>query len=135
MNTDSKHTDWEPCPRGTLSGLSDGLKRRRRRGDLSRAAGVVSVLLVALVASWYAVQPKPGHPEFHFGGIACSEVQRDLPKYLAGELEQSIVDKIDLHLAACDHCREAVEHMRSSRATVDRQLLDEITRTLASNDF
>lgn len=114
MNTDKNlQDDWTPCPAGTLTGLKRRLHRTRRAERAWRLAAQASVLLVVVAAVWVFTQTGGGRgtAEYDFGGITCTEVHRLLPKYMQGEVEPTIAEKIKLHLAECPRCQELVRQM------------------------
>lgn len=135
MTTDSNSTIWEPCPQGTLSGLSQGLKRRRRRAEMTRDAGVMSVLLIALTAGWFAVRSTKSSEESRYGGITCAELKQIVPDYLTRDLDQLLVSRIEKHLTACPQCREYVREMESEEQTVGAIPFDRLSPAIASADF
>ncbi len=98
-------------------------------------AGVVSVLLIAVTAGWYAVRSTGDRPEFHFGGIACSEVHQAMPAYLAGDLDETVVQKIDTHLAECPHCQKYIQEMHPANAHASVQTSDQPKTTLVAARF
>ncbi len=107
MLPDSSHDNsWEPCPAGELPVLVDRLRSRRRRQQAVRAASVAAAMVAVVAVAVIAFRRPAEGPadEFDFGGVACSEVQRDLPRYVRGELPDDVAERIRTHLAKCPAC-------------------------------
>jgi hypothetical protein len=149
MNTPSKqHESWDSCDSGYLVGLSARAKSARRKETaLRRGAVVLAVLCFVGVGIWssgYFSQPQ----ESYFGGIACHEVQENMPGYMAGTLPAELSARIDEHLHQCPICSEMLQKMQSKQAAAfghhglwvcecpecQRQLEQTATRALHSAD-
>ena len=112
MNSNSE-SQWQPCDKGAIES-ANGLVRQEqlqqaRRLFLRNATTAVVATGVGF-AAWSLFGPKDqlgdlyNNPNFP-GGIACSEVKRLLPEYLANSLQDAkLVDSIVIHLGECDHC-------------------------------
>lgn len=121
MNSERDAGDWIECPAGTLQGLAGRLHRRRRNRQALKGAATVCMLFIAVAAGWVATRPTaPG--EFPFGGIACADVHHSLSAYAKGELAPDVTEKVEMHLAECPRCQEAL-----------RRLQEESTPQAASN--
>lgn len=98
-------------------------------------------MLFVAAGGWFAVRSGPTPEEFRYGGITCSELQQVIPQYLAGDLDQKLIDQIESHLAACAHCRDKLRQMRAKEPAVEAAMRDplkpddSLTTTLASADF
>ncbi|MBI1904080.1 MAG: zf-HC2 domain-containing protein [Planctomycetia bacterium] len=117
---------WQPCPPGTLADLAGRLRGRRRRRFLARLAVAPLVLLAAGAAAMVAIgrnDPRPGETNPPGGSVAikCKECKQLLPLYLAGSLPPDQTEKMRVHLAKCRPCREVMEKMRSSVASLDHE--------------
>ncbi len=98
-----------PCPPGAFQSLAEKLRKRRQRRLFLRSA--VAVASTAVVAGgglslWLGLrgsgQQSPS--EYHYGGIACSEVQELAGAYARGELGAPMREKVRQHVAQCPHC-------------------------------
>lgn len=135
MTKDSNTASWEACPQGTLTGLSTELKHQRRRAELMRAAGAVSALLILVAVGWFAMRSSNDRHEFHFGDITCSEVHQAMPAFLSGDIDQAVVEKIDIHLAACPQCQKYMEEMRSANEHARTETVKPQMPTLVAGRF
>ena len=50
--------------------------------------------------------------ENSYGGITCTEVRDSLPQMVSGKAEESLVAKINAHLAECPRCAEMARKMK-----------------------
>ena len=117
MNTPSKqHDSWESCDAGYLVGISARAKSaRRKQTALRTGAGLLAFLSVVGLGIWstgYFLQPQ----ENYFGGIACHELQGNMPGYMAGTLPGEVSARIDIHLQQCPICREIMQKMQEKQA-------------------
>jgi anti-sigma factor RsiW len=105
-----------PCPPGTFQGLAEKLrKRRRRRVFLRNAAAVAGTAVVAGggFSLWLGLRGsgQQGPTEYHFGGLACSEVQKLADAYAKGELSPPMRDRVRQHVAQCPRCQQMFRSM------------------------
>lgn len=105
-----------PCPPGTFQSLAEKLRKRRRRRvflwNTLAAAGTVVVAGEGLML-WLALR-EPGQQspaEYHYGGIACSEVQKLAGAYAKGELVAPVQEKVRQHVAQCPRCGQLFRSM------------------------
>ncbi|MDA1229296.1 MAG: zf-HC2 domain-containing protein [Planctomycetota bacterium] len=104
---------WSPCPKGTLTGLASTLKRRERIQRLQRVSSLVAVLLIAVAAgTWFANRSSDVSMENNYGGITCTEVRDSLPQMVSGKADESLVARINAHLAECPQCAEMARKMK-----------------------
>lgn len=107
MSATSRGEDqWEPCPSGEVRRMVGDMKSRRRIRKIRRVATVSVALLLIGGLGLYLV-PRPGPPadgDFHFGGIACSEVRLSMPKMMAGGLDDGTMSRIQQHVSECPYC-------------------------------
>ena len=105
MNREILQSDqWEPCTPGELQRLATRLKTHERRLMLKQLGGVAAGVLVLGVGGYLASQHWPRSSEQRYGGIACAEVMRLMPRYRARELSAELTQKIQIHLAECPQC-------------------------------
>ena len=111
----SQHTedDWLPCPPGTLTGLSSGLKRHERWTQFRRVSSVAAALMIVVAAGvWYSNQQPAAPDNFSYGGITCVEVRDSLPKMMDGSASEELMMKVQAHLAECPRCAELAKKMK-----------------------
>ena len=78
--------------------------RRGKRSLFFAATGLACLAVLAGVISLL------GNPQAEqIGQISCAEVQKMMPQYIEGSLAIDTSERIDLHLEACPHCRDAFE--------------------------
>ncbi len=95
---------WCPCVPGELQRVAARTRGRRRREFLRQAGSVAAGVAVLGVGGYLATRlgtTPPGHP---YGGIACADVVRLMPRYRAKELNAEIAERIQIHLARCPEC-------------------------------
>ncbi len=101
MSTPSADRDpWDACPPGELQRMVGRTRIRQRRRFLKRLGGTAAGLAAIAAGGFWLLQPG----EYHFGGIACSEVMSLLPDYRANKLPAELKEKVSLHLAKCPEC-------------------------------
>jgi predicted anti-sigma-YlaC factor YlaD len=105
-----------PCPPGTFQSLAEKLrKRRRRRLFLRNAVAVVSTAAVAGggLSLWLGLKGagQQDSGEYHFGGLACSEVQKLAGAYAKGELAPPMREQVRQHVAQCPRCQQMFRSM------------------------
>lgn len=126
MNSKVSKSDsqWEPCGEGIIKLAGDTIREQQiqhsRRQFLRKASVTAAVVACGGFAGWTLMGPKNqlnslyDNPNFP-GGIACSEVMRLLPEYVAGSLDETkLVASIDVHLEGCSHCRHKHEALLAS---------------------
>jgi hypothetical protein len=93
------------------------IKSRERRKTTARWGGAfVAVTLVVVVGlSFHGRWQKPAADDF--GGIACSEVERLLPDYIAKRLDPAVSKQIAIHLRECHHCDEIYQRLLKESQT------------------
>src|SRR6056297_1955805 len=112
---------WDPCASGTISQLHRQLQSRHRRERVVRVGTPLAVCVLLAVGLWSArgVTERSGPAEYHFGGVACSEVQASMQLFVQGRLEPSEQQAFAAHLEQCTVCQELMEAMGHSMALVD----------------
>jgi hypothetical protein len=105
-----------PCPPGTFQSLAEKLrKRRQRRLFLRNAVAIASTAVVAGggLSLWLGLRGSghQGPAEYHYGGLACSEVQKLAGAYAKGELAPPIREKVRQHVAQCPRCGQMFRSM------------------------
>jgi hypothetical protein len=96
-----------PCPPGTFLLLAEKLRKRRHRRVFLRTAVVSTAVAAGTGLSLWLGLRESGQrspAEYHYGGIACSEVQKLASSYGRGELAAPIREKVRQHVAQCPHC-------------------------------
>ena len=115
MNEIHQHDEgWQTCPPGTIGHMTGELRLRRKTRTRRRVASGVGVALVAVAVglglSVFLQRPI----EYHYGDIACSQVQPLLPQFLAGALDGTpIARNIEQHLAECPTCGPRARQMQA----------------------
>ena len=117
---------WQECPPGTLANLAGRLRGRRRRRFLARLAVAPLVLLAGATVTMIVLgkndPPKRDtNPSGASLAIKCKECKQLLPLYLTHSLPPDQTEKMRVHLAKCRPCREVMEQMRSSVASLDHE--------------
>ncbi len=106
--TYSEADAWTACTPGALQQVAARVKGRRRREFLRQAGSVAAGIAVLGAGGYLATRLKTspsGSPSGQpYGGIACAEVIRLMPRYQAQELSAEMVGRIQLHLARCPEC-------------------------------
>lgn len=115
---------WLPCDEGAIQDASASIQNRQvqnSRRQFLRAAAQASVVVAGVgFTGWAlfgqdgtggglrAVRNNPNYP----GGIACSEVIRQLSKYIDNSLtDADLVSSIEAHLPKCNHCCQIHDKM------------------------
>ena len=105
MNREMLQSDqWEPCTPGELQRVVTRIKTHERRLMLKQLGGGAAGVLVLGVGGYLASQYGPRSSQQRYGGIACSEVMRLMPRYRARELSAELTRKIQIHVAECPRC-------------------------------
>ena len=105
MNREMLESDqWEPCAPGELQRVVTRIKTHERRLMLKQLGGAVAGVFVLGVGGYLASQHEPWSSPQRYGGIACGEVMRLMPRYRARELSTELTQKIQIHLAECPRC-------------------------------
>ena len=95
MNREMLQSDqWQPCTPGELRRMVTRVRTHQRRLMLKQVGGIAAGVLVLGVGGYLASQHLPQSSEQHYGGIACSDVMRLMPKYQAGEFAVELTEKI-----------------------------------------
>ncbi len=115
--TSDETQSWEPCQVGLLVGCSRRAKSAQTRKTLAQiGGGVLAVILVVGLGAWSANGWRH-QDEHHFGGIACSEVQKSIPSMMAGDLPDDVLQRVKIHLEECPICQEIAAKMQAQQAT------------------
>lgn len=108
--TDSENRDWEPCPQGALSQFAQQHQAHQRRQFLIKTSGIAGGILVTAGIGYVAFR-EPSVDDLEFGGITCTEVRAKAPRYMAGELDEVLSKKIEIHLEQCPQCPVLMKKM------------------------
>ncbi len=103
-NNMTSDPEWSPCAPGTLVKMrqeNSGTTTRTRRNAL------ITILAAVAGGSWLAVQ-NSAH-----GGMPCARVTELAPQYIAGTLQPTLVQEIDLHRNRCDSCNRKLNRMEA----------------------
>jgi len=107
---------WEPCESGLLVGRAQQAKTAQAIKTATQiGGGILTVLLVVGLGAWsvnYWDRPE----EYHFGGIACHEVQENIPGMMAGNLPDDVMQRMQVHLKECPMCQEMMAKMKAQQA-------------------
>lgn len=117
MKTTSENPEsWEPCESGLLVDRSKQVKTAQTRKTAAQiGGGILTMLLIVGVGAWsanYWDRPE----EYHFGGIACHEVQENIPGMMAGKLPEDVLQRMQVHLKECPMCKEVMAKMQAQQA-------------------
>lgn len=118
--------DWTSCPPGKLLQFAGREFARRRRQFLLKAGGACGAIIAAVGTGWFAFRRSDADaPEgLIHAGIACSRVRELGPKYVLGQLDESLTQRIQNHVAECLDCRAMIEAMKpklSSHTSTSRR--------------
>lgn len=103
--------EWIPCPPGKLQTFAGQERVRKRRRFLVRAGSVCGAIIAAVGLGWFAYR-RFGEPmDPIFAGIACSRVRELGPKFMMGQLDETLTEQIQSHLALCEACRTLFESL------------------------
>ena len=100
----SSEDAWSDCAPGELQRVAVRLRGRRRREFLRQAGSVAAGVVVLGAGGYLATRTGTSTPDQPYGGIACVEVVRLMPRYRANELSADLAEKIQIHLARCPEC-------------------------------
>lgn len=113
--------DWSACPPGALQDSARKLRGRRR---LKRAAPLTALAAVLLAAVIFALRTPsgrqfapPANVDYHYGGIACSEVVPLLDDLAIGRVDADTRARIEEHLQLCAKCRAVQSSMSPGTET------------------
>lgn len=109
-HSETKQTEWQSCPPGTLSEFAGQHRRLERRRFLMKSGTIAGGLLLAARAGILAFREKSPH-EYDFGGITCTEVRAKAPLLMSGSLDEDVARKIEIHLSKCPNCPEYMDKM------------------------
>ncbi len=113
----SKKSDhWQSCESGYLVALSERAKSARRDRLVLRATAGVAALVCGIGVALWSTGFWSIPNEAHYGGIACHEVQENMPAMIAGTLPEELKVRIESHLRQCPSCREMMQKMRAGQA-------------------
>lgn len=108
--------DWQDCPEGQISGMLQGIQRRRRN-DVVRRVVVGSVIV--LVAGFSPLLLSSNEPVAstettapEICGITCREVKQNARDWLSGKIADEMSGRIEAHLEECPHCPKFVENIQ-----------------------
>lgn len=113
MTTDRDPEAWAQCPLGMLKQMVGQIRVDQRREFLrTLAKGAAAALLLGaggvMVAQWMGEDD--GQPAAQ---LACGEVVKLLPDYVAHRLDGNLTQRVADHLAKCRGCRTHYEEMAS----------------------
>jgi len=114
--TPKKPDEWQSCEAGFLIALSERAKSARRRRFVLRASACLAALVCAVGLGLWGAGFWSRPSENYFGGIACHEVQENMPAMLAGALPEELKARIEAHLRECPGCREMMRKMQIKQA-------------------
>lgn len=107
--------DWPACPPGALQDTARKLRGRRRLKRALPLAALAVVLFAAVVFSLRTPSVRqiapPGGVDYHYGGIACSEVVPLLDDLASGRVDADTRARIEEHLQLCAKCRAVQSNM------------------------
>ncbi len=124
MSTHPNHDSWDACPPGELTRMVRRIDIRRRREALKRMGGVAAAVVVVGLGGYAATEWLGGPREYHYGGIACSEVMRRMPDYMASRLPADLMRRIGVHLEKCPNCGPRYRQMLKMQQASDSPLRD-----------
>lgn len=97
--------NWDACPDGALTRLSQNLRAARRREVMRQTAPWITVGAVLVLAAAWLTWPRSGAE----GPLVCAEVMQMLPDYRANRLTGRMRKRVEVHLAGCPACRQRAE--------------------------
>jgi hypothetical protein len=100
----SQEDAWSDCAPGELQRVATRLRDRRRREFLRQAGSVAAGVVVLGAGGYFATRAGTSSPLQPYGGIACAEVMRLMPRYRAQQLSADVAERIQIHLAKCPKC-------------------------------
>lgn len=100
----SQEDAWSDCAPGELQRVAARVKGRQRREFLRQAGRVAAGVVVLGAGGYLATRAATSSPVQPFGGIACAEVVRLMPRYRAKQLSADVAERIQIHLAKCPEC-------------------------------
>ena len=101
--------DWQNCPAGTLTELSDNLRSRSKPRAAMYGATVSAV--AAMLAAGLLLGPASEAPM----PAGCQRVAPMLAAYHQNELTAEERAEVESHLKVCPHCRQAYEQLRENQ--------------------
>lgn len=133
MKTTSDNPEsWEPCESGLLVDRSKQAKTAQTRKTATQiGGGILTMLLIVGLGAWsinYWERPE----EYYFGGIACHEVQENVPGMMAGTLPEDVMQRMQAHLKECPVCQEMMAKMKAQHAEQEQASLSKIARMNAT---
>jgi hypothetical protein len=108
-------SEWLPCPAGLLGDAGVRARSRRQMRLIAQLATASLLLILVGIGSWFLLREPVGR-ENHFGGIACSEVSKNMEAFMAGTLPDSVAAKIRAHLDQCPNCQKMMQNTPKTRA-------------------
>ncbi len=118
MNTAPTNQDpWDACLPGELHRMVVRVKTRRRRRFLKQLGGAAAAVFVVGAGAYVTGRWLRRPTEYHFGGIACREVKRQVSDYRAKRLAPGLMRRISIHLRECPLCGPAYRRMTAEVAS------------------
>lgn len=107
--------EWTPCPKGTLGELSNGLRHQaetqQRRKFVVTVCAAAGLIAVGGTTIYLLEREDRVHPPNEYGGISCAEVKQNLVAFRDGSLDQSVADRIRVHVKNCSFCAAKLEEL------------------------
>jgi hypothetical protein len=119
MNNDLHAADvsrWRACAPGELAEVATQHRRRQqRRAFLSGLCVAVAGCAAAGMVGILGLPRKK--KEFAPSALACDEVARLLPAYIAQQLDERLAAQVQQHLATCEHCTARLRQLRQASSS------------------
>ena len=90
---------WNDCPQNTIKDLARRCRTAKANRAVRRVTATLIVAAVIVGGVWRSIAFFRGVPE-----VRCAEIQRLLPKLVAGDLPESCAEALTSHLRDCPCC-------------------------------
>jgi hypothetical protein len=105
------HDAWRPCKPGELASLTERLNRQQHRRQFLQVFSAFAVGAAATVGSGLIWSKLQEFEEYHFAGLACSEVEQLVMRRRLDQLSPEIRKQLHEHIEQCPHCGPAAREM------------------------
>ena len=102
---------WRPCKPGELALLTERLNRHQHRRRFLQVFSAFAMGAAATIGGGLIWSKLQEAEEYHFAGIACSEVEQLVMRGRLDQLSLASRKQLREHIEQCPHCGPALREM------------------------